>query len=465
MGGRTVGAGEVAGARDPLRYWETLEIAGSVQTASPLDGEAWYRDPNGQSRPVSGDELATYALAHALVFHTWLDTDPPGFSRAVDDSGVTFTPRGEGATRRLVLERLAGRLLPVRLEQRQQGTAVTTTFEDWREVDGILFPFSSTQKTGDPRFDVRMIVSAVELLDELPADAVVAPDGPGPDDARVTDRALAGAIPLELVGGLPVVRVEIEGRTGLSFLLDTGAGATVIAASLSDSLGLRTRGIVEARGGGGSEAATFVDVPSLTLPGVEVDTQIIVALPLETLSAALGRPVHGILGWDFLSRFVVEIDYPGLRVAVSPAGDYEPPPGATRIPLRLEANVPRIGGVIDGRAGSLLLDTGNASTLFLHAAFAREADLIEEAEETELRISGIAGEEPTLGVVVDRLEIGPLAWEGVSAVVPIGDEGILAIDEAIGNVGSALFLDAVIALDYGEGALWIRRTTDSASSR
>jgi predicted aspartyl protease len=465
MDGEVVGSAEAVGSREPLRYREVLEIAGARQSATVVGDRGWYVDPNGHAREVSGDELATYVLGHALLFHTYLESDPPGFSREIDAGGITFVPEGSGASRRLELGAAADPDLPSRLVQRQQGTDVATTLEDWREIDGIRFPLVSTQTTGDARFDVRLVATDVELLDALPADAILPPESSPPDDARLTDPTRAAAIPLELVGGLPLVQVEVHGRPGLSFLVDSGAGATVLAASLADSLGLEARGTLEARGGGGSEAASFADIDTLRLPGVEVTGQIVVTLPLAELGRGIGRPVHGILGWDFLSRFAVEIDYPAARLRVFPSGGYDPPAGATRLPLRLEANVPRVEGSVEGRPGSFLLDTGNSSSLFLHSRFAREAGLLERAEESALRIHGIGGEEKTLHLVVDRLALGPLAWEGVPAAVSTAAEGILALDEAIGNVGSGLLRDSVVALDYRAGSLWIAPSSASASDR
>ena len=60
-----------------------IEVAGVRQTATVIGDRGWYEDPNGRVRAVSGDELATYRLAHALLFQTWLDDpEPAGFKRA-----------------------------------------------------------------------------------------------------------------------------------------------------------------------------------------------------------------------------------------------------------------------------------------------------------------------------------------------------------------------------------------------
>jgi hypothetical protein len=49
---------------------------------------------------------------------------------------------------------------------------VVTTFEDWRTIDGVRVPFVSTQRTGDPRFDLRRRTVTFSVLDALADDVV-----------------------------------------------------------------------------------------------------------------------------------------------------------------------------------------------------------------------------------------------------------------------------------------------------
>jgi hypothetical protein len=228
---------------------------------------------------------------------------------------------------------------------------------------------------------------------------------------------------------------------------------------------------VEARGAGGSEVARYVDVSSLKLPGIEVRDQTIVALPLDTISAALAMPIDGILGYDFLSRFAVELDDAAGRLALYPRGGYVPRPDAVRLPIRIESNVPRLDGTIEGRhEGSFLLDTGNATPLLLHTSFAAAQGFVERARDSTFALSGVGGDLAMQQVVIDSLSFGPLAFTDVTAVVAPEGTGVVSLQSSIGNVGSALFAGRSLAFDYGEGALWVSRepaaaSADSASAR
>jgi predicted aspartyl protease len=351
--------------------------------------------------------------------------------------------------------------LPAWYVEAQSGTELRTTFSDWRPVDGVLWPFTSTQSTGDPRFDVTLRTTSAAYPASLPPDAIPRPVTAIPRDVAFLDPEAAANIAVNLIGSLVIVPLEVDGTPG-RFLLDTGAGASVIARAFVEKLGLTARGAMEARGAAGSETAAFVDVGRIAVPGVELRDQTVVTVALRGVADAVGTPIDGILGYDFLSRFAVEIDYAARRLGLFPSGGYEGRPGASRIALRVEANVPRVDGRLDGKhAGSFVLDTGNNWPLLLHSPFVRRHGLAPD-DTTSVPITGVGGLQSMRRGTVETLALGDTVFRDVRTLLASADEGAVALDEAIGNVGGALFANRVLAFDYGAGALWI---ASSASAR
>ncbi len=468
--GTPAGRVETIAVREPRRLQETLELAGIRQVATVRGDETWRRDANGDVREVTGDERASFLLSHDLLFHGYLEPDPSGLTVRAHRDGLELIPTG-GLSRVLHLEDRDGEtgplLLPVSLTESQHGVEVRTTFEEWRLVDGVRFPFRSVQRSGDPRFDLVITTTVIESI-APPEEAEFRRPAPGTGtDARIVDPHQARSIPLEFLGAIPVVRVRVEGSEPRPFLVDTGAGATVLGRRLAEELGLTSRGVLEARGAGGSESASFVEVRSLRLPGVEITNQTLVTVSLDQVAAATSFPLDGVLGYDFLSRFAVEIDYAAERLRLFAPETYRAGPQLVRVPLSLEANVPRIEGRIDDLpAGKFLLDTGNNATLLIHSPFARHHGLKADAEDGALEIAGIGGSESLGSFEVGRLTLGSAVFRNVTALVSSSESGIVALEEAVGNVGSALFADGVLAFDYSEGAAWVPRSDeDSASPR
>jgi len=71
--------------------------------------------------------------------------------------------------------------------------------------------------------------------------------------------------------------------------------------------------------GNGIEPGSIAGV-SLALPGVKTLNQTLGVLSLDFLSSILGQPVAGIVGYDFISQFVIDVDYATKKINV-----YAPP--------------------------------------------------------------------------------------------------------------------------------------------
>jgi predicted aspartyl protease len=462
MGGTVVGSLTTIAGRDPRAMREISEISGARQVATVLGEVAWLEDTNGMVRAATGDELTTYLLGHHLFFHRYLEGATEEFDLALDGDVIVIRP-AEGHTRTL---RVGHDFVPREFEQRQLGVDVTTRFSDWRRVGGVLFPFTTRQSTGDPQFDITVRTTEIELLDRLPLGAIPRPEVKDVSDFAVVDPARAADIEFALVRNLILLEVRINEAEPSWFLLDTGAGATVISTAYAETIGVTSRGTMEARGAGGSEVAGYAEIDSMSLPGIELGKQTVVTVSLDVIATALAHPVDGILGYDFLSRCAVEIDYGRRRLAIHPSGEYRPPPGRARVPLRLEANVPRIEGILEGEhRGSFILDTGNTRSLLLHSPFVRATGLDRRGWKSSETLAGIGGRESFLEARIESLALGDVEFRDVPAMLATSEEGIGATGEAIGNIGAGLFEGGVLAFDYSEGALWIEAVAPSASER
>jgi predicted aspartyl protease len=111
---------------------------------------------------------------------------------------------------------------------------------------------------------------------------------------------------------LIVVPVTVDGAGPHTFVLDTGASTTVIAADLAAQLGVRTQAIGAMTGGGGAITASMGVVRSLAIGAAEVvNLPVAVAGFLVALGQVVGMPLFGIVGYNYLRKFLVTMDYPG----------------------------------------------------------------------------------------------------------------------------------------------------------
>jgi len=123
------------------------------------------------------------------------------------------------------------------------------------------------------------------------------------DEAWVTFR-LAGS-----KQALILLPVFVDGRGPYSFVLDTGATATVISNELADALELPRGETQEGRGAAGKMTLVKSQLPSLTVGKETIENLPVSVTDLGFLGRAMGAQVDGALGYSFLKHFAMTLDY------------------------------------------------------------------------------------------------------------------------------------------------------------
>ena len=132
-------------------------------------------------------------------------------------------------------------------------------------------------------------------------------------------RSMQSYVPLRLAKpDRPILLVDVlvNGREMYPFILDTGASQTIVSPELAQQMGI----------GGGATADSIIGVGGAAPSSVGISTSlsvgeaclrnvtVIVADLFSALNRAVGVKFDGILGFNFLSKFRIEIDYPNERL-------------------------------------------------------------------------------------------------------------------------------------------------------
>jgi len=274
---------------------------------------------------------------------------------------------------------------------------------------------------------------------------------------------LAGAaaanteIPFDFLHNQVVLAVSVNGSGPYNFVLDTGTHASTIGLGLAQRLRIRLASSrTQSRGAGSARVlGRTAVVEHLAIGGLEVGQLPVVALDLSRVSAQLGRPLHGVLGNNFLATRVTQIDYFRRRVRFL-AESVAPLPDDTRrisFPMRF-----RSGGVlplledcsINGTTVPVTLDTGSSLGLILFPGAIRLLGLAELARRgTPMDAAGYRGTARlTKGwvrsVTLKTIEMGAIEVAYVRSGYGEGDSP----ERRGGNLGNAVLQDFVVTLDY-----------------
>jgi hypothetical protein len=446
------------GITGTIDLWETprgerreeLQLA-FLHELRVFDGtRGWLVDRNGEVRDLDGFELDDQrALAFRASFAPVLGDRVAG--------AVTTNARGD-----LVLAASGGHRpetvtmgpdhRPAQIVRRDSEKQRVTRLDDWRDIAGVALPFHIHEDNGDPNDAVDIVFASIER-------------GTPPAFTRPPDRAPdmhgTAAVPLDLAyGGLIFVDVTVNG-TAMSFVLDSGAESTVINSSRLARLGLAATGTFAAGAGGGDVTVGYVPHVTYAIGDAEVRDQIVSAIPLDALEGPLGRKLDGIIGYDFLSRFVVELDYPHEQLRLRDRATYRHGAG-TPVPITLEDSTPFVDATVEvpGVAplpGHFTLDTGCLCEVTLFAPFIDEHHLLDHVPEARATAfsAGAGGETHQLTAPIAALRIGDKTIEHPTADFGRDTTGATADPESAGLIGAIVWKRFVLTLDYKRKQAWL----------
>jgi len=449
--------------RAPNLIRNELDLGFMTQEAM-FDGQrAWKVDGNRRASRLEG--LDREALVGRAVFASHLYCFPEingsnyRFLGPTKKDGRTLlclavSPPG-GAPSRLYFDAQSCLLVRSEIEYRELGSV--TTYADFREVDGVLFPFYSRLSTGDSRFDVETRVQSVVVDPEVDDNffTLARAEEVG-FDCRLANGVSAEGIPMELATDLILIEVTVNGMGGMHFLLDTGASVSVINDSLVDELGLERKGrLVEVIGAAGRAEASFTKVESIAMPGLELVNQQLLAVNLDPFLPYVGRRVDGILGFDFISRFVIKIDYENQALSAYRPSTFALSEQGAALPLDLQGNLPVISGLVeDEHEGRFLLDTGASAALVLHRAFIEDHDLLRgRRDRREVYSGGVGGVVRQISAHLDAFGVGPFRFDDLPALFSLEriDAGRERRPRLSGKIGATLLNHFTVYLDYSRG--------------
>jgi predicted aspartyl protease len=107
---------------------------------------------------------------------------------------------------------------------------------------------------------------------------------------------------------LIVVPARVNGIGRLRFLLDTGASHSCVTPRLVERLGLVEQGGATALGAGGELQLKLARIESLSVGKATVRNLTVAIVDVDHVSKLVKR-LDGVLGNDFMRRFVVTLDY------------------------------------------------------------------------------------------------------------------------------------------------------------
>lgn len=298
-------------------------------------------------------------------------------------------------------------------------------------------------------------LSFVSLLSSLVFADASAQSGRSPDCSSAQS-AVPVTLPVVVRGNHFFVTV-CRGERRLSFILDTGAPASLLDLAVAESMGIPTRGTTHSGGAGpGQAAGAQLQTDSVRLAGTKVFAPIASALDMRGVSERAGIRVDGILGADFIARFVLTLAYHDSTLALLDPAAFRYAGQGTTVPFIFRGRFIFVKGALglaDGSQipGEFVVDVGSGASLSLAKPFVEANHLRDRVGATVHRPAGFGVGGATWADMgrATSFSIGGVVLTHPTVFLYGDSAGVFSTNNLRdGNIGGDILRRFTVSLDY-----------------
>lgn len=267
-------------------------------------------------------------------------------------------------------------------------------------------------------------------------------------NARFTSGNSALNIPLEIDNNIILMRVSVNNSTPLKLIFDTGASHTILHSRRGSELGLKPEEQVSGTATGGRIEGSLTSGVSLKVAGAEVSNQ---QIGLIDFPVPPGFEFDGVIGYDFIKEFVIEIDYLKKTMNLYDPRTYEYRGTGEIVPMLVDGRrIPFVNTTIIFEKGppleaSLEVDTGADRTIIFSSPFVKKQGLVARiGETTQGGGRGAGGEQKILVGKIKAARLGEFLFANPPVGLVLDNDG----KEGDGVVGGEIFRRFKLILDY-----------------
>jgi hypothetical protein len=250
---------------------------------------------------------------------------------------------------------------------------------------------------------IASLVAAVAVSPAVDAQTRVGPGVPVPASIKIPRDGVS--VPMQDMGGRPLVELKINGKGPYRFIVDTGATITVVREELSREVSLTAPADRQVAAVGGVAPPAIVAIHEVRIGDVVLEDMIAAVAPNDMLFGGENAP-RGVLTAASFPGYLLTFDYPGKRISIK-KGSLQEPDSKSIFQYREDQVLPTVPVRICGHDTEVHLDTGSPFGLTLPVKFLTQLPLATEPKQSGKVRTGGGGEFPVSIARVDgTIELG-----------------------------------------------------------
>jgi hypothetical protein len=265
----------------------------------------------------------------------------------------------------------------------------------------------------------------------------------------------------QLGGGIVIVQGVIAGQTDtLNFVLDTGSGGISLDSTTVNrlKLPLSASGRI-IRGLNGLRQVSFVNRQTLRLPGLEVENLDFHVNDYELLSRVYGLHIDGIIGFSFLRRYIVKVDFEQDMLEIYTPGSLKYPRGGYLLRPQFTTLPVQQAFLNDHRpiTSRFIFDTGAGLNMLLSEDFVSDSSVFRKGRIFyPTQAEGLGGKKQMSLGLVKEIRIGTYKFKKVPVHIFADDYNVTNYPQMGGLIGNDLMRRFNMIINYPDQIIHIR---------
>ena len=264
-----------------------------------------------------------------------------------------------------------------------------------------------------------------------------------------------------LSGGIIVIQVRLgDFPDTLNFILDTGSGGVSLDSTTVQYFHLpvtpterRLRGI------GSMRKISYVMNQTVHLPNLDVEHLDIHINDYDLLTSVYGVKIDGIIGFSFLSRYIVKINYDNSTVEVCSIGKIKYPRAGILLNPIINGIPVFDASITDGNRSlsRFYFDTGAGLCLLMSETFEKDSSIIAKGKRIiSTQAEGIGGKTPMKLTTVKQIKIGKYKFKKVPAHIFRDEYNVTAYPSLGGLIGNDLLRRFNLIINYSQKEIHLK---------
>jgi hypothetical protein len=242
------------------------------------------------------------------------------------------------------------------------------------------------------------------------------------------------------------VQVRVNDSSPVLFGLDSGFEQSAITAKQAKALNLTVYGEAQVAGGGeNTQEFSLTRNVSIELSGMKVNLKEVGVLSLDFPSPIPNETISGILGYDFMSRFAVEIDFSRKVMSLYDPKTYRYHRTGTILRIKMLDNNPCVEATVTlpeltPVTGMFVIDTGAGDDIFFNSPFVRKHHLFDSKQEmAQAKTLGIGGASNIRIGYASSVKLGHSVINKPNVHFSLATKGDSASPIYAGHLGNGIF--------------------------